>query len=268
MNQWFAIRSLTWLAGAALLLVPLVPAAAQAGTDAPATAPAMTLRMPAAASQDEGPSEAAWAVLQALRDYVHAAQILDDPQKRERDLARAQREFMDLVVAPPDMDKEVRLRDYVLLWPAVVAHYVDGFERNHMSVLRAESQTLVTAVAIDPKDQAAYDQVFREITKELQEQGYSGQDLAARRQTLLIRKLARQGVGYPVAATVILTMQTVKDQWKVAKLDLRPPFVPAAGSQPSGRGSTQTVLPGKIRLQMKMPATQPATNQPGGAGTQ
>ncbi len=262
MNQWFATKPFAWLAASALL-APLVPAVAQSGEPAPATAPAVTLHGLAPATQDQAPAEAAWAVLQALRDYVHASQTLEDPQARTEGMTKARRQLMGLVVAPAEMEQDV-LPTYVMLWPAVVAHYVDGFDRSRLTVLRADSQTIVTAVAANPHDQEVYDRLLQEITKGLQDQGYSGPDLAARRQTLLVRELARRGIGYPVAATVILTMQNVKGQWKAAKLDLRPPFLPATGSQPSGSQPARVPVfaPGAMRVQ---PKTLPAASQPAGA---
>jgi hypothetical protein len=130
--------------------------------------------------------DAAWAVLQALRDYVHASQTLGDPPKRGEALAKASRTLTSLVGLRPGGDLET-LPTYMSLWPAVIARYVDGFQRDKLIVMPVDPQEVrVIAVAANPKDRRVYDQIFQETTKTLQDQGAAGQDLESRRKIVQI----------------------------------------------------------------------------------
>lgn len=233
-----------WLVAMVLLLALAGIARAQV---AGATMPATTQATQAANEQLKPAADAAWAVLQALRDYVHAAQILDNPQQRAESLAKARKNLMDLATLRPGGDPET-LETYVLMWPVVVAHYVDGFQRDKMTLMQADQHVLVMAVAAKPDDQQKYDELFQQITKDLQSQGFNGDSLASLRQVRLTRDLAQKGIGLPVTAVVQLVMQNVNGQWKASELDLRPPRGQPAASQPV-RVVPRTIL---------KPATQPA----------
>ena len=261
MSQQFTIRSFAWLGAATLLLASAGVARAQDAAPA-ATAPAAASASAASAGQEslKAAADAAWAVLQALRDYVHASQILDDPQQRGQALAKARSTLTSLVGLRPGGDPET-LSTYLLLWPPVVARYVDGFKRDKLQVVPVDlQQAKVIAVAANPEDRRVYDQMFREITKSLQDQGYGGQDVESRRKIVLTRELAQRGIALPVTATVVMTMRKVKDpqgkvQWKATELDLPPPRVPGVGSQPS-RGAASAAPPPAGAI--SKPSTQPA----------
>jgi hypothetical protein len=260
-SQRFTIRSFAWLGAATLLLLFVGVSRAEDATPAatsPAAAPASA---PSAGQEPFKPAvDAAWAVLQALRDYVHASQTPDAPQQRGESLAKASRALTSQVGLRPGGDEET-LPAYVSLWPAVIARYVDGFERDKLIAMPVDAQEIrVIAVAANPNDRRVYDQLFQETTKTLQGQGATGQDLDSRRKILLTRDLARQGIAMPVTATVILTMRKVKDQqgklqWKATELDMQPPRVPAPGSQVFRRPTI--VAPPRAGATIK-PATQPA----------
>ena len=132
-------------------------------------------------------------------------------------------------------------------------HYVDGFDRNKLKAIQADQEVVVLAVAANPADQKKYDEFFQQITKTLQEQGLSGDDLATRRQVLLTRDLAGLGIGCPVTAVVQIKMRNVKGQWKAVELDLLQPRVPMAATQPARNHSVRAA-----------PATgpRPAATQP------
>jgi hypothetical protein len=243
-----------WLAAAGLLAARAGLAQAQVvASTRPATVPAATQPAQPGNDQLEPAADAAWAVLQALQDYVHASQILDDPQKRAEGLAKARRELLSLVTIRPESDEQ--LPTYVAMWPAVVARYVDGFQRDRMTLMQADQQVLVMAVAANPQDKETYDQLYRELTASLQAQGYSGESLASLRSVRLKRELAQRGIGYPVTATILITLRKVDGQWKASGLDLRPPHLPVPGSQPARNPSIIT-LPGARTT--SRPATQSA----------
>lgn len=254
MNTWFPPRSFAWLVAGLLLLAPAGLASVQVvASAAAATMPAATQLAQVADDQLKPAADAAWAVLQALRDYVHASQTLDDPKRRAEGLAKARREILSLISMRPEADGE--LPTYVSLWPAVIARYVDGFERERMTLVAADQQVIVMAEAANPQDKETHDRLYRELTAGLQEQGYSGENLESIRSVRLRRELAQRGIGYPVGATVLITMRKIDGRWKADRLDLRPPHLPAPGSQPAGGPATVT-LPGAKA--MGRPATQHA----------
>lgn len=201
----------------------------RAAATAPATAP--TVVLPADREALKPAADAAWAVLQALRDYVHAAQILNDPPRRTEEMAKAKETLNSLVGLRPGGDPDT-LATYVSFWPPVVARYVDGFQPDRLHVLPGDQQVQVIVVAANPEDKRIHDELFEQITQRLQGQGYAEESLVSRRQIDLVRELAQKGIGYPIEATFILTMRQFNGQWKATELDLQPPRVPAAGTQP------------------------------------
>ncbi len=252
MNRWLSTGSFAWLVAAGCLLA--LAGSARAQVASPATEPTASATQAAqpAGEQLKLAGDAAWAVFQTLRDYVHAAQMTDDPQQRAKALADAQKRLGEEVSLRPGGDPE-SLSTYVSLWPAVVARYVDGFQRDRMKVIQAGQQVMVIIVAANPDDQKVHDQLLQELTKSLQDQGHTGEDLTTLRDVRLRRELAQQGIGYPVAATIVLNMRNVNGQWKATELDLRPPHGPT--SQPGRRPSIR-VRPGVGPA--NNPATQPA----------
>lgn len=199
-------------------------------------------------------ADAAWAVLQALRDYVHAAQILDNPERRGEALAKARTTLTGLIGLRPGGDPET-LPTYVSFWPPIVARYVDGFQRDKLQVVPGNQQLQVIAVAARPEDKRIHDELLEQITKRLQDQRYTGQNLASRLHIDLTRELAQRGIGYPIHATIVLTMRRFNGQWKATELDLQPPRMPAAGSQPARVPASLT--PPALGATGK-PSTQPA----------
>jgi hypothetical protein len=198
----------------------------------PTTMPALAPATQVAQDRLKPAADAAWALLETMRDYVHASQIVDNPRERAGALAAAKHRLMGLVTLRPGGDSET-LSTYVQMWPAVVARYVDGFDRNKMTLMQADRHIVVMALAANPHDQQVYDQILQQIDKDLEEEGLRGEALATRRQVRLIRELAQQGIGYPVSGVVQIILQNVNGQWKASELDLRPPRVPSVTSQPA-----------------------------------
>jgi hypothetical protein len=249
-----------WLGAATLLLVSAGGAWAQDAAAAASSPAVASASAPSAGQEPLKPVlDAAWAVLQALRDYVHASQTRGDPPQRGEALAKASRTLTSLVGLRPGGDPET-LPTYMSLWPAVIARYVDGFQRDKLIVMPVDPQEVrVIAVAANPEDRQDYDRLFRETTKTLADQGVTGQDLESRRKVVLTRELAKLGIGYPIQATIILTMRKIKDpqgkvQWKATELDLQPPRSLAAGSQVFRAPATLAPPPAGA---ISKPSTQP-----------
>lgn len=162
----------------------------------------------------------------------------------------------DLVAAAYLGDKATPLDVETLatLWPAEVAHYVDGFQRERLIVVQTgEHDAMASITAVNPEDQEAADKLAAQIRKDLESQGFSGHELQSRQQVLLKRKLAEQGIGMPLAATIQLNLRNVNGAWKLRSVSLVPP---AAGSRPAAK------LPQRGPAVFRGPAAASQATQP------
>jgi len=205
--------------------------------------------------------DVAWAFLQTLKRRVEAARSADPARRREA-LRRAESDLLSLVWnegAAREIGKRLgredisidpgRMAEYVLRWPATVAHYVEGFRRDRLSVHLADDRSAVaTLTAAHPGDRKVAQALFEQITEQLRQEGLSGSDLDSRRTVLLRRELAERGIGYPVAAVISISMAKVEGYWRVTGLTLQPFRLVPGGPGPIG----------PLRIGAT-PATRPAT---------
>ncbi len=219
MNRRCATGSWAWLVSAGLVLATAGAALGQTAAPAAGDAPAASTQV--SESQRQAAMDAAWQVLVALRDYVHAARIMDDPQRRTKDLTEAGERLVSLATHRPGVAPEM-LEAYVKLWPAVVARYVAGFEREALTVQARDRHMIVSVVAANPVDAQVHAEVSARLTEALREQGYDGEELARLRDIRLKRELLERGIGYPIEARINLAMRQVDGQWKAIELDIEP----------------------------------------------
>lgn len=258
MDGRFAISRLAGTTGVVLATVlagplPLWGQASVSTAPAPALAPATSV------AEARSPDDVAWAMLEAVRDYIRAAR-LREPGPRLTALQQVGRRMMDLTDAS-QFPTEKDMQGLVTLWPSPLAHYVEGFDRRNLTVIPAADRAVAVLKATNPHDQKLADQLRQEITADLQKQGEQGEALTRRLEIRLRRELARRGVGMPLAATIRVTMARVDGEWKVRDVALVQPTPRSTATRPAG--TVPMVRPQGLRGPATLPAAPPAASQPG-----
>lgn len=206
-----------------LVAIAAMPAAwaQEAAPDAPATAPVATQVAPA--TQSSAAADAAWADLQLLREYIHASRRRAQPG-HPQEFPKVRKDLIDAAYLGQQASPQT-VEQVATLWPSVVSHYVDGFQRGNLVVRQPnDQQAIATIAAVNPNDRQVADEVSLEVRKTLQEQGFSGQDLREREVVLVKRELAQRGIGYPLVATIQMRLTKVNGQWKMSGVSLLPPL--------------------------------------------
>lgn len=258
-KQWIATRKWQYLSGAATAALVLYSAAvADAQTVSRETVGGSTApRLLTVADPQSEVSQAAWANLELLRQYVETARLRDlalrnvELPKVQKALAQATHVPMPPGEPQPPIET---MEGLTSLWPAAVAHYVGGFKRENLKVaLLGEQEAIATILSVNPQDQKVADEVTAEVRNKVAAEGLTGQSLHDRERILYRRELATRGIGLPLEAIVQVRMMLVDGQWKIrsaglaTKADLMTGHATTLPARP-------VVLPG--------PATSTAPAQP------